>query len=104
MAGDRLHPGDAGAGFGLRIVVRVGVDVVGPGAAAAIRYDLDTGDADAILRKEALIGRDQRVLIAFDDPELLGRRRRRAGAGSERARIDRAGGRWAELEALARRP
>ena len=36
MARDRTHAGDAGPGLGLRIVVGVGVDVVGEGAALAV--------------------------------------------------------------------
>jgi hypothetical protein len=54
MPGDRLHAGDAGARLGVRVVVRVGVDVVGEGSAPRVDDDLDAGDADAVLSHECV--------------------------------------------------
>src|SRR3569832_1110843 len=74
MAGDRAHAGGvrAGAailGLGVRIVIRVGVDVVKINTTAFVDDELDAGNADAVRRKEALPALDQRVLEVADDLE-----------------------------------
>src|SRR5713101_7625600 len=55
IAGERSHAGTAAAGFGIGVVVGVGVDVVGIDRAVGVGDELDAGDADVVGGEEGLV-------------------------------------------------
>ena len=71
MQGDGLHATPAVPGLGVGIVIGVRVDVVGVGAALRVLDELNAGNADVVRGQEGLPGRDERVLEARDDLELV---------------------------------
>src|SRR5207237_145783 len=67
VASQLLHAGTAGAGLGVRVVVRVGVDVVGVDPAVTVSDELDAGDADVVGGEERLIAALQIAVDVVDD-------------------------------------
>src|SRR6266446_5102599 len=94
IAGERVHSGPPGAGFGVGVVVRVGVDVVGVESAGAVSDELDPGDADVVGGQKRLVAARQSGVEIVDDRELrarlfTGRARRIAdGADIGRAQLE----------------
>ncbi len=97
IAGEGVHRRTAGAGFGVRVVVGVGVDVIGIDRAKGVGDELDAGDADVVAGKKLLETVLQRGVDVFDDREF-GARLFSGGAESiaDGADIGRA-----QLEAVA---
>ena len=79
MQGDRLHTAPAVLGLGVGIVVRVRVDVVGVCATLRVGNELDARDADVVRGQEGLPGRNEGVIEAWHDLELVTRRDSRTG-------------------------
>src|SRR4051812_43706313 len=89
-------------GLGIWVIVGVGVHVIGEGSPLPVNDDLDPGYANAISFQEPLIGRDQRVVVAFHDAELLRWGDGRASGRSDGRVIDLASVCWAQFKPLAR--
>src|SRR6478735_5442329 len=102
VAGNAPHAKHAGTRFSIRIVVGVGVHVIGEGSPLPVGNHFDPGDADPVGGQEALVGRDRGVLVPFDDAKLLRRGNRGASGRSDGCGIDLAGVSRAQLEPLAR--
>src|SRR5215831_3845556 len=97
MQRNRLHAAPAVLGLRLGIVVGIRVDIVGIWAALLVRNELNPGDTDVVRGQERLPGRNERVLEAWEDLELV-------AAGDGRTRLacllDLAGIGGAKFEAL----
>src|SRR6266699_2640421 len=68
--GERSHRRAAGPGFGLRVVVGVGVDVVGIDDAVSVADELDPGHLDVVCREEGFVALFEARIDVGDDREL----------------------------------
>ena len=79
MQGDRLHATPTVFCLGVGIVVGIRVDVVSVWAALHVRDEFDPGNTDVVRGQKGLPSRNERVLKAWHDLELVARCDRRTG-------------------------
>src|SRR3954452_13900906 len=72
-AGESGHAGVAGAGFGIGVIVGVGIDIVCVDSAGCIGDELDTGDLNAVLTKKCLVAVLQIDINVVNNRELRAR-------------------------------
>src|SRR5215831_10203129 len=99
MQSDALHATPAVLCLGVGIVIGVRVDVVGVGPTLCVLDELDSGNTDIVRSQEGLPGRDEWVLEAWQNLELVAWRDGRTGLA---CLLDLAGIGRAKLKALRR--
>src|SRR5919108_4305757 len=70
ITGQCIHGGAAGAGLGVGVVVRIGVDVIGVDSTVGVGDELDAGDADVVGSKKRFVAALQHWVDVVNDREL----------------------------------
>src|SRR3954451_11690395 len=68
--GQGSHAGEAGASFGVGVVIRVGVDIVCVDRASHICDELDAGDLDVVLCEKYLVAALKTGINVVNNREL----------------------------------